>query len=184
MPSDVEICNRALKMIGHSKIGTLNDITEAAQTCSTLLQGTIDEVLRAYNWNCATERASLAQLSETPAFGYAYYFALPEGCLRVLQMEDLSYKFKVEGKKLLTDEATAKILYIKRISVNDMDSMCQAALVTRLAWDLSLSLAKDKGMQDRIEKRFALRKAEAEQVDAQEGTPEEVVVPTWTDARL
>lgn len=183
MASAVDVSNMALTLIGHEKITSLSGENEAARKCSVFLQPAIDETLRSYNWNCAMVRASLAQLSETPAFGFSYIYQLPTACLRVIQMSDNAIKFKVEGKKLLCDESTAKILYVARIDVSAMDPLLVGTIAARMAADLAFSMANSRTLQEQMYGLYRQRLIEAASTDAQEGTPDDPEVTTYIDER-
>ena len=117
-------------------------------------------------------------------WGYEYGYELPSGCLRVIQMEDLSYEFKIERGLLFTDESECKIMYIyNEETVETFDKLFYKALVDKLAWlmcwTLTHSATFTKQMQDNFEKSLS----EARSTDGQEGTPPEFEVDTWLDAR-
>lgn len=184
MASQVDICNLALTAIGHKTIASVDEANEAARKCKVYYQQAVDSTLRAYNWNCATARATLAQETATPAFGFAFQYALPTDCIRVLQMESLELKFKVEGRKLLTDEPEAKILYIKRVLAGEMDPLLVDAVAARLAAELAYALSNNRSLAELMLKVYEQKKLEAGCIDAQEGTPDEIEVDSWLNARL
>ena len=118
MATEVSICSNALRRLGDDPITSLTDDTERARLCNSFYTDTRDAVLRLHPWNFAITRASLAKLATAPGYGFANKFSLPTNpyCLRVLGMEYEDYIFKVEnvathGIVLLTDEATANIIY-------------------------------------------------------------------------
>ena len=132
MPSTVDIANFALNNLGASNITTLDENSKAARIINQRYDAVRDAVFRAHPWNCLIRRAQLAQETDTPVFGYAKQYALPTEpfCLRVLEFSNgsLSYPqdnmtsntggpvFVIEGRKLLTDEGTARIKYIGRVT--------------------------------------------------------------------
>lgn len=183
MASQVDICNMALTSIGHKTIANIDEATEAARKCKVYYQQAVDETLRAYNWNCATARSALAQETATPAFGYSFQYALPADCLRVLQLAYLDLKFKIEGKKLLTNEPAASILYIKRIGAGEMDPLLVGAVAARLSAELAYALSNNRSLAELMLKVYEEKKLEAGCIDAQEGTPDEVEVTSWLNAR-
>ena len=184
MASQVDICNLALTAIGHKTIVNIDEANEAARKCKVYYQQAVDATLRAYNWNCAMARATLAQDSSTPTWGYSYQYPLPNDCLRVLQLERLDLKFKVEGRKLLTNESSANILYIKRIGAGEMDPLLVDAVAARLAAELAYALSNNRSLAELMLKVYEQKKAEAGCIDAQEGTPDEIQVDSWLNARL
>jgi hypothetical protein len=127
--------------------------------------------LRSHPWNCALRRATLAQESDTPSFGYAYQYILPTDpyCLRVLQMETEVEQFKVEGRKLLTDESTAKILYIGRVTdPEEFDSLLVDTLSARIAVEFAFNITGSRTLQADMFDLYNRKLALARSFDAQE----------------
>jgi len=188
MISFVSICNMALAELGATRITDLGLADKNSQLCSEFLSPTIDQVLRYHPWNCARARASLAVLSTAPAFGFAYQYTLPAApyCLRALRInEDARYVFKVEGRRLLTDQASVDLEFIKRI-VNpaEFDPLLVAVIVAKLAHCLAYPITQSSAVRDRMEKKFIAALSEARSVDSQEGSPDVLKTSTWLDARL
>lgn len=112
MASVVDICNKALSLIGQEAIVSLDDTTPQAYACRTHWSVLRDEILRGHPWNCATKRALLGRLVEIPAFEYSYYFQLPSDCLMVKELFP-KQEFEVEGGLLLCNSETASIKYVR-----------------------------------------------------------------------
>ena len=191
MATEVSICSNALRKLGDDPITSLTDDTERARLCNALYEPTRDGVLRAHPWNFAITRASLTRLSSTPAYGFSYQYALPTDpyCLRVLEMEYQDYIFKIEnlateGRVLLTDEGTAKILYIAKITdTAQFDSLFVDALTAKLAADLAYPVTNSTSLQLQMHKLYELKLSEARSVDGQEGFIDGLVSDTFTDFR-
>jgi hypothetical protein len=191
MATEVSICSNALRRLGDDPITSLTDDTERARLCNAFYQDSRDLVLRSHPWNFSITRASLAQLSDTPAYGYNYMYALPTDpyCLRVLEMEYADYIFKIEndatnGRVLVTDESTAKILYIARITNPTLfDSMFVETLTSKLAADLAYPITGSVQLQGQMEKMYRDKLSEARSVDGMEGFVDDLVSTTFTDFR-
>ena len=191
MATEVSICANALRRLGDDPITSLTDDTERARLCNAFYSDARDAVLRSHPWNFAITRATLAQLSDTPAYGFNYQYALPTNpyCLRVLEMEYKDYIFKVEnvathGRVLLTDEGTAKILYIARITdTNLFDAMFVDTLTAKLAVDLAYPVTNSMQVQTNMQKLYQLKLSEARSIDGQEGFIDDLVSNTFTDFR-
>lgn len=88
--SAVDICNRALDLIGHARritsIGTPYESTEA-EVCAQHYDQCRTEVLEAHQWNFATVKRELVALDESddPAFVFAY--EMPDEVLEVLAVQ-------------------------------------------------------------------------------------------------
>ena len=191
MATEVSICSNALRILGDDPITSLTDDTERARLCNSLYEPARDAVLRSHPWNFAITRATLAQLSTTPAYEYAYQYSLPTDpyCLRVLSMEYQDYVFKIEhlagtGRVLLSDESTAKILYIAKITATaQFHSLFVDALTAKLAADLSYPVTNSTSLQLQMHKLYELKLSEARSIDGQEGFMDDLVSDTLTDFR-
>lgn len=191
MATEVSICSNALRRLGDDPITSLTDDTERARLCNAFYTDARDAVLRSHPWNFAITRASLAKLSDTPAYGFNYQYSLPTNpyCLRVLEMEYPDYIFKVEnvathGRVLLTDEGTAKILYIARITdTNLFDSMFVDVLTAKLSLDLAYPVTNSLQVQQQMQKLYQTKLSEARSIDGQEGFIDDLVSNTFTDFR-
>ena len=191
MATEVSICSNALRQLGDDPITSLTDDTERARLCNSLYADARDAVLRSHPFNFSITRASLTQLSATPAFGFDYQYALPTDpyCLRVLQMEYQDYIFKVEnlateGRGLLTNEDTAKILYIARITDTALfDSLFVDTLTAFLAVKLAYPITNSVNLQTQMQNLYQLKLSEARSIDGQEGFIDDLVSDTFTDFR-
>ena len=191
MATEVSICSNALRRLGDDPITSLTDDTERARLCNAFYADARDACLRSHHWNFAITRASLAQLSATPVYGFDYQFALPTDpfCLRVLAMEFEDYVFKVEnlstqGRVLVTDQETAKIIYIARVTDTTLfDSLFVDTLVAKLAADLAYPVTNSLKVQEQMYRLFQLKLSEARSIDGQEGFIDDLVSDTFTDFR-
>jgi hypothetical protein len=191
MATEVSICANALRRLGDDPITSLTDDTERARLCNAFYTDARDAVLRSHPFNFSITRTTLAQLSDTPAYGYDYQYALPTDpyCLRVLEMEFKDYEFKIEnvathGRVLLTNEGTAKILYIARITdTNLFDAMFVDVLTAKLAVDLAYPVTNSMAVQKQMQDLFQKKLSEARSIDGQEGFMDDLVSDTFTDFR-
>jgi len=191
MATEVSICANALRRLGDDPIVSLTDDTERARLCNAFYSEARDDVLRSHPWNFAITRQQLSQLSATPLYQYSYQYALPTDpfCLRVLEMEYSDYVFKIEhlagtGRVLLTDEGTAKIIYIARITdTAQFDSLFIDTLTAKLSVDLAYPVTGSVQLQQSMQKLFESKLREARSVDGQEGFQDDLVSPTFTDFR-
>jgi hypothetical protein len=187
MASELDIYNDALVALGEDMISSTDEENKAGRLCRFQWPLVRDELIMAHPWNFAIRRASLTQDTTDPAFGYDNQFHLPTDpyCLRVIQMSEIDYEFKIEGRSLLTNMSTAKILYIAR--VDDYSSWSPLARVAgsyRLAAKIAFSLTGSRNKANETLDQYFHLMAEARTIDAQEGTPEVFVATEWTDERL
>jgi len=186
MATEVSICSNALRQLGDDPITSLLDNTERARLCNAFYAPTRDSVLRSHPWNFAVVRQSLSKLTSTPIFDYAYEYSLPTDpyCLRVLQMEYTDYEFKIEGRKLLSDEGTAKILYIGKITnTAEFDPMFTEVLTAKLAAELCYAVTGSNTLTKQMWDLYDSKLSEARSIDGMEGFMDEMVSDTFTSFR-
>lgn len=180
MPSIVDICNMALNELGEDPITSLTEETQAAELCNRFFVPVRDEVLRAFSWNFAIERQGLALLAEAPLFEFDHAYQLPTDpfCLRVLTLEDAlgtTIKWKVEGRKLLTNLDSVKIKYIARVEdAGIFDPIFVSCLSARLASSLAMGITERKESATTMFQLFVARLREARTIDSQEGSSDDI----------
>jgi hypothetical protein len=190
MASKTDIGNLALMRLGGPSILSLVDTSKRPIALKTVFDIVLEIVLQDHPWNFAVKRDTLARLSAAPTFGYSYAFQLPSDCLRVLglvgldQNVDTTLEYKIEAQQLLTNESTAKLKYISRITDTGKFSprFC-SALAGRLALELSYHLVKSPALQQVIAKGYEEDLRAAKGIDAQEDTPEVYAPNRWVEAR-
>ncbi|MCR9093455.1 MAG: hypothetical protein NXI30_04505 [bacterium] len=122
MPSQVGICNIALRLIGAGRIVSLDEDSEAARACSDLYEATREELLRTHLWRFARKREALPASSTAPLFGYDAAFPKPADCLHVFAVDAGRYatrgvRWTVEGDNVLANaSAPLNILYAEDVT--------------------------------------------------------------------
>lgn len=183
--SVVGICNSALLKIGAERISSLSDDNKRAIACNEQYAKLRDEVLADHPWNFALKRATLAADATAPNWGYARRFPLPSDCLRVIETQYPNQIYKIESGFILTDESDIKILYVfQQTDVTKFSAKFCEALSLRIAADLAYHLAQSASLSQQLLASYSALLADARAVDAQEGSPAEMVVDEWTGARL
>lgn len=201
MTGTVDIANYALNIIGASNISALDENSKAARLVNQRYESIRDAVFRSHPWNCLIRRAELGQESEAPVFGYAYQYTLPTDpfCLRVLEFSNgsLSYPqdnmtnnsggpvFMIEGRKLLTDEGTARIKYVGRVTdPQQYDSLLIEALSARLAAEIAYAVTGSTSVSQLADALYRDKLREARFVDATEGAPQKLEASDFIESRF
>lgn len=184
--SAVQVCNRALDILGADPILSLADNTEAGRLCNRNYAAVRDAVLRAYPWNAAMRRAALPALAEAPAWGAAFAYELPSDCLRLWRVENEGFAdWRVEGRRVVSDIGPPlRVLYLASLDDTGLlDPLMGEAIAGRLAADLAYRLTGSTSLGAQAWSMYQAKLAEARRVDAQEGTPDGLVARDWLDAR-
>ena len=170
MASVVDICNGALNQLGASTILTLTEDSKNARLCNARYTQVRDAVFRSHPWNCLQKRVQLATDTDTPAWGFTKQYTLPADCLRVLTILDYDADYKIEGRKILTDNSTMKILYISRIEdPNEYDELLRETLSAALAADIAYAVTSSNPTASNMYNLFQDKLKDARFVDSTEG---------------
>jgi hypothetical protein len=170
MASIVDICNGALNQLGASTILTLTEDSKNARLCNARYTQVRDSVFRSHPWNCLQKRLQLAADTATPAWGFTKQYTLPADCLRVLTILDYDADYKIEGRKILTDNSTMKILYISRVEdPNEYDELLRETLSAALAADIAYAITSSNPTATNMFNLFQSKLKEARFVDSTEG---------------
>ena len=183
--TDLSICNNALVQLGNEPLLNLTDTTKkAVRLCVQFYDQTVEEVLRAYNWNCATVRDTLTVDETAPAWGFNFRYALPADCLRVIGFSSASVNWKIENGYILADSDGGEISYIKSITAADMDALLRSAVSARLAAYLAFPLTNSATVAKAMFDLYKEKLADAHTMDAFEnGTGEHLASDSWIHAR-
>lgn len=173
-PDSIAICNSAILSLGGNAISSFSDVSAAAQLCSAFWAKAVDLVLRLHPWNCAIKRAQLSPDVTPPVYEWTAAFSLPSDLLRLLDMDGVT-DYKIEGGKVLCDEAALNIRYVYR---NDnpanWDAALAQAMTAYMQFKLAYPLTKSNTVQDGQWKLFAELLRTARNIDAQEEPGETV----------
>ena len=186
MASEVSICNLALTKIGEDQIISLSENSKAGRLCNLHYSTSIDAVLRSHIWNFAIKRVELALSTTTPAYDYAYQFALPADYIRILETNlTNTAEWKIENGFLLADSDSVKVRYLAQITnPNEFDALFIEAFSSRLAAELAIPLADSLNMSKMMFDLYSSKIAEARTMDAVEGTPDNIEADSWLNARV
>jgi len=201
MTSQVDIANYALNTLGATNIVSLDENSKPARIINQRYDAVRDYVFRSHPWNCLIRRAELPRETETPAFGYAYQYALPTNpyCLRVLEFSNgsMSYPqdnmfsntggpvFVIEGRKLLTDEGIAKIKYVAQVTdPQQYDIGLIEALSARLAMEICYAITGSTSMIQLTAAMYDDKVKEARFTDGTEGAPQKLEASDFIEARF
>lgn len=198
MPTVIDVCNRALLKIGAPRITTLEDESKEAQALLLAFDAVRDREMAAHPWAFALRRASLAALAESPAWGYAKQYQLPEGFLGLDWVDGLEQSstgmdyldgtesaWRVEGGKILTDaEAPLRIIY--HVRVDDPQQwgahFCEVmsiALALEVCDEVTGSLTRKQGLRE--DKAEAI--AAARRLNAIQQAPRAIPDASWLTSR-
>lgn len=173
MPSDVQIANKSLIVLGADEISALSEDAENARKVNGIWEIVRDAVLEEHPWGFATFRTALSKLSDVPVFDFGVYYQKPTDCLRIIETKPKSAIWKFENEdRIASDTDPLYVRYIKRVTDTSKWSAgfvraFSSKLAAELAYPITNSRTFARDLMDKYE-NIDLPKAKA--MDSQQGT--------------
>ncbi len=193
MPSETDVVNVGLRLVGASPITSLTDGSESANAANDIYTEVRDDLLRSHPWNFATKRQKLAQSSTTPTFEFDYAYPLPSDWLRTVSVHDndagystVLYRMEdISGQRaIVTSASEVWLRYIYQVTdPNLMPADFRRALALSIARDLAVPLASSNTLQDQLSKAADRAIARARSSDAMGSFPELRPRGSWASSR-
>lgn len=180
MTTEVNICNNALIELGSDSIVSLTEDSKAARQCNQVYDNERRKLLRAHPWNFAIGRRVLSRLTTTPAFEFSYEYSLPADCLRTLSLYGSNYRFTIEGSKLLTDDPSPRLIYIRNITDEyDFDPSFADLLSLSIAVRICYAMTGSNTLANQLFDKMRRAITQAKQFDGQEGNNYQLPEGEW-----
>ena len=165
MNDRLSVINAALMKVGLPLAADVNDCDWNAST--------IYEAVAEF----ATRFAVLTRSAAEPAFGFRYAYAMPSGCLRVVDVrcgEDLrspKARFVVSGKLVYANVSPCNARYVAReLDPADWPTDFADAVAARIAAEIANLSAQTMSMTPGLIQLYQLSLAQAQSIDATETT--------------
>ena len=193
MASTVDICNGALNQLGATTILSLTEDSKNARLCNSRFTQVRDAVFRSHPWNCLQKRVELAADTTAPAWGFSYAYTLPADCLRLLRILDYDSNYKVEGRKILSNTSSMKILYIGRVTdPNEYDESLRETLSAALGADIAFAVTSNNQtatnmynlFQDKLKDARFIDSTEGQNLDQDLGMSDQIDAGTFINSRF
>lgn len=193
MPSEVDIVNGALRLVGGGRITSLTDGSNNANVANDLYEELRDDLLRSHPWNFATKRQKLAQSVTAPAFEFDHAYPLPSDWLRTVSVHGNDagtgrIMFRVEHvggqRAIVTSQDEVWLRYVARITDPNMMAVdFRRALQLALARDMAVPVAASNTLQDNLQRQAERMLARARSADGLGSFPERRPRGSWADSR-
>lgn len=193
--SETRICNQSLSMLGSQRINDFSDGTESstqAILCRLHYEPVRDATLQLHRWRFNSERAILSRDTTDPDFEWGAQFILPTDYLTMRSIfegrfsDDNFRSYALEGDRLLTNETTMEIRYIKKVTdVAKFNPLFIQLFVLQLALKLAMPLTQDVKLKRDIKEDIQLILPDILAATGQElNTAGRFESETWNDARF
>ena len=173
--SPIDICSRALILIGAEPITSFDDGNNEALIASNMYEDIARSALVNARWRFATNQAVLNRLSDSPTGRYDAAYQLPSTWLmtHAVTVNDTPIMYQTYGSKLYCDEPnTAELVldYTYRADETDWPSYFTIAVQYEMASVFASSLARDVALSASMQQQAQVSMIKARSLDAQQQT--------------
>lgn len=182
--SQVKICNIAITKLGANRITAMDDGSEEGKLCTAIYDEMLEDVLCEHPWSFATKRVALALTANTPVFDFSLEYQVPVDSLRIWSTNVPGFRYKIEGDKIVSDDADLKIIYTFRAEDPSIYfPKFSTALASRLAAELAFPITASNTTAELAEKKYQRDLIKAIQSDSQQGSAITPLHNEWINAR-
>ncbi len=173
--SAVDVCSRALILIGAEPITSFDDGNNEALIASNMYEDVARASLLNTRWRFSTNQAVLNRLSDAPTGRFDAAYQLPSGWLmtHVVTVNDTPIEYQTYGDKLFCNEAASSELVLDftyRANEQGWPSYFTIAVEYELASVFAVSLARDQSLAQLMTQQAATSMMRARNLDAQQQT--------------
>jgi hypothetical protein len=186
MPSSltkVGVWNLAIDIIRDTALQTTSDPAPTARWLDRNWAQTVETTLRAYPWNFAKQLVSLSADATGPEHSWTYSYKPPAGWLRILPITRYGERFgatvpfEIVGDRIYTNEPAplrVRLIMDKSSNPGSWDPLFTEIVRCKLALGMANKFTSKARYVSLAEKMLDKATAQAEMIDAFEGTPEPV----------
>ena len=173
--SPIDICSRALILIGADPITSFDDGNTEALVASNMYEDVARAALVNSRWRFATNQATLNLLTATPTGRYNIAYQLPSDLLMLhaVTVNDLAIEYQIYGNKVYTDGDVNDVAiadYTYRANEVDWPSYFTIAVEYSLAVVFATSIARDSTLGSLMQTQARESMAKARSLDSQQQT--------------
>lgn len=177
--TSIDICSRALVMIGANPITSFEEGTTESRVAVTLYETTARDQLSRYRWRFATGQVQLSRLTETPLAKWDAAYQLPATCLQpsTVLVNDHSVDFDRYEDMIFCNAGEAETVHldgIYRVDEQFWPAYFIALMELSMASHFALAIAAKPDLADYLDKRALRHAAIARNADAQARTTPKV----------
>ena len=173
--SAVDVCSRALILVGAEPITSFDDGNNEALIASNMYEDVARASLLNTRWRFSTNQAILNRLSDAPTGRFDAAYQLPSGWLMThdVTVNDTPIEYQTYGDKLFCNEAASSELVLDftyRANEQGWPSYFTIAVEYELASVFAVSLARDQSLAQLMAQQAATSMMRARNLDAQQQT--------------
>ena len=187
--SGIDICSRALILIGANPITSFQDATTEANVAVNVYEDVARAALVNSRFRFATNQEKLPLLSSVPTGRFDVAHQLPTDLLMLhaVTVNDNPIEYSVYGDKVFSDSATTEELiadYTFRANEKTWPSYFTLAVEYSLAIIFATSIARDSSLATLMQTQAERMMAKARNLDSQQQTTRKLTSSRFITSRL
>jgi|TARA_Y100000015_G_scaffold43171_1_gene52688 hypothetical protein len=187
--SAIDVCSRALILIGADPITSFDDNTNEALVASNMYEDIARASLVNSRWRFSTNQVVMNRLTAAPTGRYDAAYQLPSGWLmtHTVTQNDNPIDYQIYGDKVFCDVDSTAVLvldYTYRAEEQDWPSYFTVAVEYELATVFSVSLARDQQLATLMGQQAQFQMAKARNLDSQQQTTRKFATNRFITNRL
>ena len=187
--SGIDICSRALILIGANPITSFQDATTEANVAVNVYEDVARAALVNSRFRFATNQEKLPLLSSVPTGRFDVAHQLPTDLLMLhaVTVNDNPIEYSVYGDKVFSDSATTDELiadYTFRANEKTWPSYFTLAVEYSLAIIFATSIARDSSLATLMQTQAERMMAKARNLDSQQQTTRKLTSSRFITSRL
>ena len=185
--SAIDICSRALILIGAEPITSFDDDTTEALIAGNMYEDIARTNLTSTRWRFASNQAVLNRLSDAPTGRFNAAYQLPDNLfVHAVTVNDLAIEYNIYGSKIFCDASVNDILiadFTYRAEEVDWPSYFSVCVEYAMAQVFATALARDQSLANMMQTQYLMLLAKARSTDSQQQTTRKVTTSRFITNR-
>ena len=185
--SAIDICSRALILVGAEPITSFSDDTSEALIAGNMYEDIARTNLTSTRWRFATNQSILNRLSDAPTGRFTAAYQLPEYIfLHAVTVRGYQIEYNVYGNKVFCDADVSDELiadYTYRAEEVDWPSYFSICVEYAMATVFATALIRDQSLAVLMDQQYTNLLAKARSIDSQQQTTRKVTTSRFITNR-
>ena len=185
--SAIDICSRALILVGAEPITSFEDDTTEALIAGNMYEDIARTNLTSTRWRFATNQAVLNRLTDVPTGRFDAAYQLPDYLfVHAVTVRDLQIEYNIYGSKVFCDASVNDELIVDftyRASEVDWPSYFSLCVEYAMATVFATALIRDTALSSLMSNQYDFLIAKARSTDSQQQTTRKVTTSRFITNR-
>ena len=187
--SGIDVCSRALILIGADPITSFEDNTTEALVSVNMYEDIAQAALASMRWRFATDQLQLSRLVDAPTGRYDAAYQLPSNMLMMnaLTINDMAVPYTIYGDKVFCNVSPQDALiadFTYRAPEEEWPSYFTLGVLYTMASIFAGSIARNETLVSIMDQKASIAMAKARSLDSQQNTTRKLTTSRFITERL